>query len=68
MTSRNYAQPLDPDVARQVSQLDDEAEREAFEERAAVFEYDGGLPRREAERLALAAVLADRAKANQPPR
>lgn len=51
-----------------MSQLDDEAEREAFEERAAVFEYDGGLPRREAERLALAAVLADRAKANQPPR
>lgn len=68
MTSRNYAQPLDPDVARQVSQLDDEAAREDFEERAAVFEYDGGLPRREAERLALDAVLADRAKANQPPR
>jgi len=68
MTSRNYAQPLDPDVARQVSQLDDEAEREAFEERAAIFEFDGGLPRREAERQALAAVLADRAKAHAEQR
>jgi hypothetical protein len=30
-----------------------EARREAFEERAAIMEYDGGLPREEAERLAL---------------
>lgn len=29
-----------------------EAAQEAFEERAAIIEYDGGLPRREAEALA----------------
>lgn len=29
-----------------------EAVRELFEERAAIMEYDGGLPRAEAERLA----------------
>lgn len=55
----NYLQPLDPLVARAVAQLD-EADREAFEERAAIMEYDGGLPRREAERRALALVQADR--------
>lgn len=31
---------------------------EHFEERAAVMEFDGGLPREEAERLALAEVAA----------
>ena len=31
---------------------------EHFEERAAVMEFDGGLPREEAERLALAEVSA----------
>lgn len=31
---------------------------EHFEERAAVMEFDGGLPREEAERLALAEVVA----------
>jgi hypothetical protein len=55
----NYLVPLDPLVARAVAQLD-EADREAFEERAAIMEYDGGLPRREAERRALALVQADR--------
>lgn len=30
-----------------------EAEREEYEERAAIREYDGGTPREEAERLAL---------------
>ena len=30
---------------------------ELFEERAAIMEYDGGLPRTEAERLAWACVL-----------
>ncbi len=33
------------------------AERELYEERAAIREYDGGLPRAEAERAALADVL-----------
>lgn len=55
----NYLEPLDPLVARAVAVLD-EADREAFEERAAIMEYDGGLPRREAERRALALVQADR--------
>lgn len=31
---------------------DDESLKEAFEERAAIMEFDGGLPRKEAERLA----------------
>ena len=32
---------------------------EAFEERAALIEYDGGLPRVEAERLAWACLLGE---------
>jgi hypothetical protein len=31
--------------------------REQFEERAAIMEFDGGLPRAEAERLALEATI-----------
>ena len=58
MTPPNYIQPLDPDVAKAAAQLD-EADREAFEERAAIFEYDAGLCRREAERSALREVLAE---------
>lgn len=54
-----YVQPLDATVAWAVAQFD-EGDREAFEERAAIMEYDGGLPRREAERRALALVQADR--------
>jgi hypothetical protein len=42
-------------VAEKLDRLEDL--REAFEERAAIMEYDGGLPRAEAERLALAAIL-----------
>lgn len=60
----NYLQPLDPQVAREVTLLD-EVDREAFEERAAIMEYDGGLPRREAERRALALVQADRGARRQ---
>jgi len=37
-----------------------EAEREAFEERAAIMEYDGGLSRRDAEREAMKAVIRNR--------
>lgn len=36
------------------------AERESFEERAAMREYDGGYPRAEAEELALADVVRRR--------
>ncbi len=35
-----------------------DAEREEYEERAAIMEYDGGLPRAEAERMALERILA----------
>jgi hypothetical protein len=37
-----------------------ETEREAFEERAGIVEFDGGLSSEEAERLALAEVLNNR--------
>ena len=37
-----------------------DAEREAFEERAAIMEYDGGLSRRDAEREARKATLRNR--------
>lgn len=39
-------------------------EREHFEERAAIMEYDGGLAREEAERLALVEVVARRQAAS----
>ena len=37
-----------------------EAEREAYEERAAIMEFDGGLSRRDAEREAMKAVIRNR--------
>ena len=37
-----------------------DAVREAFEERAAIMEYDGGLTRDEAERAAWALILEQR--------
>jgi len=48
--------PLDPLVADIVNKLDDDL-REAFEERAGIIEFDGGLPRAHAECLALLNVL-----------
>jgi hypothetical protein len=44
--------PLDPEVARQVAALDDDA-REFFNERAAIIEFDAGRSRIDAERDAL---------------
>lgn len=44
--------PTDPAVAARVAEYDEDA-REWFVERAAIREFDGGLPRPEAERLAL---------------
>ncbi|MBR8218296.1 hypothetical protein HT749_31965 [Burkholderia cepacia] len=44
--------PIDPAVASAVATFDD-ATREWFQERAAIREFDGGLLRVEAERLAL---------------
>lgn len=43
---------LDAHLARHHGPTDPEHDREAFEERAAILEYDGGRPRAEAERLA----------------
>jgi hypothetical protein len=37
-----------------------EEQREDFEERAAIMEYDGGLPREEAEKLALKIVIGEK--------
>jgi hypothetical protein len=48
--------PLDPLVADMVNALD-ESQREDFEERAAIMEFDAKLPRDHAECLALLDVL-----------
>ena len=53
MTMTNHPVPLDPVVANAVALLDAN-QREAFEERAAIMEVEAGVPRIEAERLALA--------------
>lgn len=53
MNAPKYSSPLDPEVANAVARLDADA-REFFEERAGIKEHDGGLPRKEAERQALA--------------
>jgi len=42
-----------------------EAERELYEERAAIREYDGGMPRHEAEMRAYEDVLAHRRDRHQ---
>lgn len=39
-----------------------ESQREAYEERAAILEYDAGYPRKEAERLAREMVLGKRSE------
>ncbi len=51
----HVASPLRP-VPRDLSP----AERDAYEERAAVIEFDGGLPRAKAEALAADEVLGER--------
>ncbi len=44
-----------------------EDEQEAYEERAAILEYDAGMTRPEAERMALEAVIRRRYPPNPPP-
>lgn len=51
-----YAIPQDPLVAELVKKLDG-GQREDFEERAAIIEFEGHLPRGHAECLALLDVL-----------
>ena len=57
MSEPQFPEPLDRDVAEALAGLTPD-QREAFEERAAILEYDAGLPRRTAERRALAEVVA----------
>lgn len=52
MNAAKYTPPLEADVAQWALTLD-EAAREHFEERAAIKEFDGGLPRLDAERAAM---------------
>lgn len=53
-----------PEVIRQLVLKDTNKERvEAFEERAAIMEFDGGMTRKEAERLAYEIVYGKRKRA-----
>lgn len=61
-----FPEPLDRDVAEALAGLTPD-QREAFEERAAILEYDAGLPRRTAERRALVEVLAQARRTPVPP-
>jgi hypothetical protein len=45
--------PVTPEKRRVLNAQAVEGENEAFEERAAIMEFDGGLPREEAERAAM---------------
>lgn len=56
MNTPIYKSPLDALVANAVDKLDAEL-REEFEERAAIIEHDGNLPRGHAECLALLDLL-----------
>ena len=58
MAHVHYPEPLDAHVRQIVSQLDANR-REAFEERAAIVQYDGNVEREQAERLACLDVLAN---------
>lgn len=54
MTRGRYElRPIDPAVATEIADYDEDA-REWFWERAAIREFEGGLPRERAERMALA--------------
>jgi hypothetical protein len=52
----SYVTPVDPLVAELAGRLD-ASQRELFEERAGIRQFDGQLPRSEAEALALLDVL-----------
>ena len=52
MDGRSWARPLSRQVADAFDRLDDNA-KEFYQERAAVRQYEGGLSRPQAERLAL---------------
>jgi hypothetical protein len=68
MAPNSFPVPCDPVVAAFVKTLDPD-EREYFEERAAIAEYEGCLSRAEAEARAHALTLAyrERRRRSQPP-
>ena len=57
MMQTDYPEPLDGSVRKIVSWFDTN-QREAFEERAAIVQYDSNVDRVQAERLAVLDVLA----------
>lgn len=57
MAQPHYPEPLDAHVRKIVNQFDANR-REAFEERAAIAQYDGNLDQEQAERLACLDILA----------
>ena len=57
MAQPHYPEPRDAHVRKIVNQFDANR-REAFEERAAIAQYDGNLDQEEAERLACLDILA----------
>lgn len=52
MNKSRYVRPLDDDVALWADRLN-EGDREWFEERAAIIEFDAGFLRADAERAAM---------------
>ena len=65
MDANPFPVPCDPVVAAFVKTLDPD-EREYFEERAAIAEYEGCLSRAEAEARAYALTLAYRERRRRP--
>jgi len=63
----NHPVPIDPEVAKAVANLDAQ-QRDAFEERAGILEFDSGLPRIDAERRALADVQRQFAPPSTTPK
>lgn len=57
-------QDIQPDISADMNNVIP-MDREAYEERAAIMEYDAGLPRAEAERKALALTIRDSAESSR---
>lgn len=51
MKPEKYTPPLDPELAKRVDALDDDG-KEFFNERSAIVEHDGEIPRAQAEQFA----------------
>lgn len=67
MNKSRYVRPLDDDVAQWADSLN-EGDREWFEERSSIVEYDGGISsRRDAERAAMEEIQAHLQKRTETP-